>query len=97
MEMYESECDSCTDLCGCEEGTRCREWLYQGERYTEAPVPMIAVVEAQPEKEDVRQDVFMLMQKTPGNVTFQVFFNDRVLRTFLESDERFNLRCHNLN
>lgn len=41
LEFRESQCDSCTDLCGCEEGTDCREWVYQGEVYTEAPVGLI--------------------------------------------------------
>jgi hypothetical protein len=41
LEMLESHCDSCTDLCGCEEGTNCRVWRYQGQEYTEAPVGMI--------------------------------------------------------
>ena len=41
LETKESPCDSCTDLCGCEEGTNCRVWLYQGEEYTEAPVGLI--------------------------------------------------------
>ena len=37
----ESPCDSCTDLCGCDEGTSCRVWRYQGEDYTEAPVGFV--------------------------------------------------------
>jgi hypothetical protein len=41
LETIESRCDSCTDLCGCEEGTNCRVWRYQGQEYTEAPVGMI--------------------------------------------------------
>lgn len=41
LETKESRCDSCTDLCGCEEGTDCRIWVYQGQEYTEAPVAMI--------------------------------------------------------
>ena len=41
LEFRESQCDSCTDLCGCEAGTDCREWVYQGEVYQEAPVGMI--------------------------------------------------------
>lgn len=41
LETLESHCDSCTDLCGCEEGTTCRVWRYQGQEYTEAPVGMI--------------------------------------------------------
>lgn len=41
LETIENRCDSCTDLCGCEEGTKCRIWVYQGKEYTEAPVAMI--------------------------------------------------------
>ena len=37
----ESTCDSYTDLCGCDEGTSCRVWRYQGEDYTEAPVGLV--------------------------------------------------------
>lgn len=37
----ESRCDSCTYLCGCDEGTSCRVWRYQGQEYTEAPVGLI--------------------------------------------------------
>jgi hypothetical protein len=41
LEFRESQCDSCTDLCGCAEGTNCREWVYEGAVYTEAPVGLI--------------------------------------------------------
>jgi hypothetical protein len=41
FETLESACDSCTDQCGCPEGTRCRVWRYQGLEYTEAPVGLI--------------------------------------------------------
>lgn len=41
FETMESQCDACTDLCGCEEGTDCRVWLYKGEEYNEAPVGLI--------------------------------------------------------
>jgi len=41
FETLESKCDSCTDLCGCGEGTNCRVWRYQGKEYTEAPVGLI--------------------------------------------------------
>lgn len=41
LETLESECDSCTDLCGCEEGTTCRIWKYQGQEFTKAPVGLI--------------------------------------------------------
>jgi hypothetical protein len=41
FEALESQCDSCTDLCGCDEGTTCRVWTYRGQEYTEAPVGLI--------------------------------------------------------
>ncbi len=41
FDTLESQCDSCTDLCGCDEGTNCRVWRYQGQEYTEAPVGLI--------------------------------------------------------
>lgn len=48
LETVESNCSDCSDLCGCAEGTQCREWLYQGELYHEAPVGLIveAVLQA---------------------------------------------------
>jgi hypothetical protein len=41
FEALESRCDSCTDLCGCTEGTSCRVWRYHGADHTEAPVGLI--------------------------------------------------------
>ncbi|NCJ07888.1 DUF2703 domain-containing protein [Synechococcales cyanobacterium C] len=41
LEMVESPCDTCSDLCGCNGGVACRVWHYRGEEYTEAPVGMI--------------------------------------------------------
>lgn len=41
FEAVESECESCTDLCGCDEGTSCRVWHYRGEEHTEAPVGLV--------------------------------------------------------
>lgn len=41
FETLESRCDSCTDLCGCGEGTNCRVWRYGGQEYTEAPVGLV--------------------------------------------------------
>lgn len=40
-ELLESPCQSCTELCGCAGGTRCRVWRYRGEEYSEAPVGLI--------------------------------------------------------
>lgn len=41
FETLESKCDSCTDLCGGDEGTSCRVWPYRGQEYTEAPVGLV--------------------------------------------------------
>ena len=41
FETLESRCDSCTDLCGCDEGTNCRVWRYRGQEYTEAPIGLV--------------------------------------------------------
>lgn len=41
LETDESQCDSCSDLCGCNGGVSCRVWHYRGEEFTEAPVGLI--------------------------------------------------------
>lgn len=41
FETLESRCDSCTEFCGCDEGTSCRVWPYQGKEYTEAPIGLV--------------------------------------------------------
>ena len=37
--LVESSCGSCSEIAG--QATECREWVYRGRRYTEAPVGMI--------------------------------------------------------
>lgn len=66
LETRESKCDSCTDLCGCAEGTNCRVWLYRGQEYTEAPVAMI--VEA----------IFQEVLQTPQPATQTTFVYEDV-------------------
>jgi uncharacterized protein DUF2703 len=39
LELAESSCGSCGEIAGRDTG--CREWVYRGERHTEAPVAMI--------------------------------------------------------
>ncbi len=41
FETFETPCESCADLCGCPEGTTCRQWRYRGRDHTEAPVGLI--------------------------------------------------------
>lgn len=39
IELKESECENCGDLCG--ESVDCRVWSYEGEEYTQAPKELI--------------------------------------------------------
>jgi hypothetical protein len=41
LELRESSCKDCGDLCGCQGGVDCRVWVWQGKEYLEAPKPMI--------------------------------------------------------
>lgn len=41
FETLESSCGSCSELCGCSEGTECRVWSYQGAEHEEAPVGLV--------------------------------------------------------
>jgi hypothetical protein len=41
LELRESNCGDCGDICGCEGGVDCRVWVWQGREYTEAPKAMI--------------------------------------------------------
>jgi hypothetical protein len=41
FETQESSCGSCSELCGCSEGTDCRVWSYQGVEHEEAPVGLV--------------------------------------------------------
>jgi hypothetical protein len=41
VELEETDCEACTDLCGCEEGTSCRVWHYRGEKHQAAPVGLL--------------------------------------------------------
>lgn len=42
MELRESACGDCGELCGCEGGVDCRVWVWQGEEHLEAPKEMIS-------------------------------------------------------
>lgn len=62
LETKESRCEACTDLCGGEEGTDCRIWVYQGQEYTEAPVAMIV--------EALLQEVYATRKPTVTSVRY---------------------------
>jgi aconitase A len=61
LETRESRCEACTDLCGCQEGTNCRIWVYQGEEYTQAPVAMIV--------DAILQEVYGGLPRKPEKVS----------------------------
>ena len=58
FETVESECESCTDLCGCDDGISCRVWHYRGEEYTEAPVGLAV--------ESIMRDIFDGSRESTG-------------------------------
>ena len=41
MDLRESRCEDCTEICGCGEEIACRVWQYKGEDYDVAPVPVL--------------------------------------------------------
>jgi hypothetical protein len=41
LELRESNCGDCGDICGCEGEVDCRVWVWQGKEYTEAPKALI--------------------------------------------------------
>ncbi len=41
LETLESRCESCTELCGCAEGTSCRVWRYRGAEHDQAPIGLV--------------------------------------------------------
>jgi len=84
LETKESQCDSCTDLCGCAEGTNCRVWLYRGEEYTEAPVAMIV--------EAILQEVFRAPQAVaPTGFAYEAVPEN--LERFIESRPNLTRRA----
>jgi hypothetical protein len=71
LDTRESLCDSCTELCGCEEGTNCRVWLYQGQEYNEAPVGLIveAILQEAFRTDAVVSENVPLYDEVPANLT----------------------------
>lgn len=41
LELRESNCGDCGDLCGCDGQVECRVWVWRGQEHTEAPKAMI--------------------------------------------------------
>jgi hypothetical protein len=41
LDLKESPCDDCGEICGCKGGVSCRVWVWQGKKHLEAPTPMI--------------------------------------------------------
>jgi hypothetical protein len=41
MDLRESQCDDCGELCGCNGNVKCRVWVWQGREHLEAPKAMI--------------------------------------------------------
>jgi hypothetical protein len=41
LELRESSCAECGEVCGCDGAIDCRVWVWQGQEYTQAPPAMI--------------------------------------------------------
>ena len=41
LDLRESPCDDCGEICGCKGGVNCRVWAWRGKEYPEAPKAMI--------------------------------------------------------
>ncbi|MBD3224346.1 MAG: DUF2703 domain-containing protein [Caldithrix sp.] len=41
MDYQESNCRDCGEVCGCDDGVACREWIYEGKTYTVPPKAFI--------------------------------------------------------
>ncbi len=41
LELRESQCDDCSEACGCDGSVDCRVWMWQGQEHTVAPKAMI--------------------------------------------------------
>jgi hypothetical protein len=78
LDLRESECGDCGELCGCSADVQCRVWVWEGKEYLEAPEPLIveAVLRACREERPVT---------TPPSAPFRLPEN---LRRFFEAKER---------
>ena len=74
FETLESQCESCTDLCGCAEGTSCRVWRHRGEEYTEAPVRLVV--------ESILCEIFDNSHESLGETTVYSGVPDNLRRFF---------------
>lgn len=83
FETIESHCDSCTDLCACDDGTDCRVWLYQGKEYNEAPVSM--VVEA------ILTEIFNPQKTAAKQVNYEV--PENLKRFFASTSSKEYVQC----
>lgn len=62
--MIGSECGSCKDLCGRNEGTNCLVWPYQGQDHIDAPVWLVV--------ESILHTIFDGDTALPKRATFPV-------------------------
>ena len=81
FETLESECESCTDLCGCDQGTSCRVWRHRGEEYTEAPAGLVV--------ESILREIFDSSHESMGETPVYSGVPDNLRRFFMsKSDAR---------
>ena len=84
FDVRESQCDSCTDLCGCDAGTSCRIWPYRGQEYTEAPVGLVV--------ESLVSEIFGEARESPPTPAFG-YVPENLQRFFASRSERETETC----
>lgn len=69
VDLRESRCEDCTEVCGCGEDITCRVWRYKGQDYDVAPVPILlnAIMSAVYEPRDGDEPV-RPVSDTPANL-----------------------------
>jgi len=80
LDAKEDQCDSCSDLCGCPEGTTCRIWTYRGKEYTTAPTAFLI--------ESILRDVLSESTDSGNDVPVLTEVPDNLVRFFNRNPDR---------
>ncbi len=78
QETLESTCESCGDLCGTD--VDCRDWLFEGKRYTEPPKALIT--------REIMKSIFSPRTHAQKSETYTVPENIRIFFKSKESQKR---------
>ena len=85
VDLRESRCEDCTEVCGCGEDITCRVWRYKGQDYEIAPVPVLldAIMSAVHTSPVTRLDAPQALATTSENLS----------KFFAAKEEKKNVCC----